>query len=50
MSDNVAAQRLDNSRTILFNTIFKRSKTAALTGFQNRPAQTHSYVVNYWHA
>jgi len=29
MSDNVAAQRLNNARTILFKTIFNRSKTAA---------------------
>ena len=29
MSDNEAAQRLNNARTILFKTIFNRSKTAA---------------------
>jgi len=29
MSDNDAAQRLNDARTILFNTIFNRSKTAA---------------------
>ena len=29
MSDNDAAQHLNNARTILFNTIFNRSKTAA---------------------
>ena len=28
-SDNDAAQRLNNARTILFKTIFNRSKTAA---------------------
>jgi len=29
MSDNDAAQRLNNARTTLFRTIFNRSKTAA---------------------
>ncbi len=29
MSDNEAAQRLNNARAILFKTIFNRSKTAA---------------------
>jgi hypothetical protein len=29
MSDNEAAQRLNNARTTLFKTIFNRSKTAA---------------------
>ena len=29
MSDNEAAQRLNDARTILFKTIFNRSKTAA---------------------